>query len=669
VNGVRRTRAGAARARRTGRRACLALLAAGAGWLACGGDAEQARAPAAGDAATIPREPEHEPLAHARTDIVEGLRADAADRHHPSDGGGRAWLAEGGPAVAGGTGTWTLVYEAGPHGVAVGGTVMLQVSPFWGWSTPQTEVPEAPGYTTVETAAEGVTLESGTLDRQLLGIEVAGRTLRAGERIRIVYGAGPAGARADRFAERESRFWIAVDGDGDGVRDFVEDPPAVDVRPGPPAGLLLHLPATAQPGQEVALTVALVDAAGNAGVDFEGRVAFGEHADSVSLPRHVQIEAGDGGATRVPLRVEEEGIVRIRATAGEWTALSNPMRVSTRAPRILFGDLHGHSGYSDGTGLPEDYFAYARDVAGLDFAALTDHDHWGIPFLDRRPDLYEAIGETARRFHAPGRFVTVPGYEWTSWLYGHRHVLYFREGGGPLRSSFDEAYDTPGELWEALRPHPALTFAHHPAGGPIATDWTVAPDPELEPVVEIASVHGSSEAPDGPGVIYAPVRGNFVRDALDYGYRLGFVGSGDGHDGHPGLAHLQGGSGGLAAVLAEDLSRAAILEALRARRSYATNGARIVLGVRLAGAIMGSTLRAAELPAESTLFVDVVATAPVERVDVIRSGRVLASAEGEARSSMTLGYPVRDLAPGEYVYVRVVQEDGGAAWSSPFFVE
>jgi hypothetical protein len=25
------------------------------------------------------------------------------------------------------------------------------------------------------------------------------------------------------------------------------------------------------------------------------------------------------------------------------------------------------------------------------------------------------------------------------------------------------------------------------------------------------------------------------------------------------------------------------------------------------------------------------------------------------------------LAPGEYLYVRVVQRNGGAAWSSPFF--
>ena len=63
---------------------------------------------------------------------------------------------------------------------------------------------------------------------------------------------------------------------------------------------------------------------------------------------------------------------------------------------------------------------------------------------------------------------------------------------------------------------------------PIATNWNYPPDPELEPVTEIVSVHGSSEAADSPGLIYKPVFGNFVRETLaDRGYVLGFVGSGD----------------------------------------------------------------------------------------------------------------------------------------------
>ena len=34
----------------------------------------------------------------------------------------------------------------------------------------------------------------------------------------------------------------------------------------------------------------------------------------------------------------------------------------------------------------------------------------------------------------------------------------------------DPAYETPQLLWAALRGREALTFAHHPAGGPVATE-------------------------------------------------------------------------------------------------------------------------------------------------------------------------------------------------------
>ena len=145
-------------------------------------------------------------------------------------------------------------------------------------------------------------------------------------------------------------------------------------------------------------------------------------------------------------------------------------------------------------------------------------------------------------------------------------------------------------MWAALEGRRALTIAHHSAGGPISTDWSIPPHPELETVTEIVSVHGSSEAADSPGVIHRPVPGNFVRDALDRGYRLGFLGSSDGHDGHPGLAHLTSATGGLAAILAEDLTRDAIYDALNNRRVYATSGHRILLRASLGGHPMGSIL-------------------------------------------------------------------------------
>jgi hypothetical protein len=615
--------------------------------------------------------PEAEPTfsPNAQPEIVEALRDDLGAVRHPSDGGGRAWLVDGpNPATAGGGGTWTLVYEAGPHGVAVDGMVFLQVSPFWGWSTPQVEAEEALGYTTVTTDAEGVTLGAQTLGPQLLGIAVGGRPLEEGERVRIVYGTGPRGAHADTYAERGSRFWISVDGDGDGIRGLLPDSPTVDVGPGPPRQLVLTQPTVARPGETVRLNLAVLDAVGSAWLAVEGEIALSAPAVEARLPATVDLTPGDRGRVVVEMTVPAEGTVTVEARGpGSLHGASNPLVVSANLPRVYWGDLHGHSGLSDGTGTPEDYYRYARDIAALDVAALTDHDHWGMQPLSETPELWEGIGAQAKTFHDPGRFVTLLGYEWTSWIHGHRHVLYFEDEGSVL-SSVDPAYESPLQLWEALRGEAALTFAHHTAGGPIATNWAIPPDPELEPVTEIVSVHGSSEANDSPRVIYDPIDGHFARDVLDRGYRLGFVGSGDGHDGHPGLAHLASPTGGLVAILAEELTREAVLEALRARRVYATNGPRVLLHVTLDGAPMGAALDA-EGGRTRSLEVRVVAPEALERVDLVRSGRVVRTFAGTGSGELRLTEPIAGLQSGEYLYVRAVQVDGGAAWSSPFFLD
>jgi hypothetical protein len=606
----------------------------------------------------------------ARPDIVAALRDDLEAVRHPADGGGTAWLEpdpEGLDRVAAGeSGRWTILYEAGELGIAEGGWLFFQVPPHWGWSDPQPLSADVPGFTRVTTGAAGVRLEPATLDSGLLGIRVSGRPLAAGERVRIVYGAGAAGARGDRFAERRSRFWIGVDGDGDGIRALLAEPPEVTIAAGPPAGLALHLPTVARTGETVRLTVAALDARGNAAAGPAGEIELRgtgeglEHADRLAL---------EGGRGAIEVTAGHAGVWRVEARAASGLeGRSNPLVVTPDAPRVLWADLHGHSNLSDGTGTPEDYFTYARDVAGLDVVALTDHDHWGLRALSQHPEIWAGIRRQTELFHQPGRFVTLLGYEWTSWLHGHRHVLYFEDRGEVL-SSIDPAYESPAQLWDALRGRPALTFAHHSAGGPIATNWTYPPDPELEPVTEVVSVHGSSEAPDTPGMIYSPVPGNFVRDVLDRGYRLGLVGSGDGHDGHPGLAHLVSPSGGLAAILADEATREAVLEALRARRVYATNGPRIYLQVDLAGRPMGSVMSVDELGGRATLTARVVAPEPLDGIDLVRSGGAIETVDCDDRLDCELSRQISDPDAGGYLYLRARQVDGGAAWSSPFFFD
>ena len=241
-----------------------------------------------------------------------------------------------------------------------------------------------------------------------------------------------------------------------------------------------------------------------------------------------------------------------------------------------------------------------------------------------------------------------------------------------------------GSCGSGLRGKPAITLAHHSAGQPIPTNWTFAPDPVLEPVTEVSSVHGTSEALDCPSVLRGAIPGNFVRDALEHGYELGFIASGDSHDGHPGLPHLNPsygyrppragrpallGNGGVAALVDCERTRASALATLRARRVYASSGPRALLFVELEGHPGGSRVRLADLPRHPTLTYELHATGPVRAAEWIARGRkpkAVALEAGALDAAGTVSLPRLD--GGDFVYLRVEQEDGGLVWSSPIFV-
>ncbi len=619
---------------------------------------------------------------------------------NPADGQGRAWLeaviaidphaeprtwrrgeSDGARPVipAASIQRIELSFEVGELGIDEGGMLFVMPEPFWSWSEAQVTNPSDFGYTTATAQSGGVELLPGSPGATF---QVEGRALEPGERIDIVVGAGPRGTRVDEFAERGSEILIAVDADGDGMRRWLAESVQLDIVAHAGVQIVAFGPAEVAPGDSIEVSVAIVDANGS-----RARWPMDSGDESGLAKGTFEIKRIDGptlaalGLASVitsrslpddPLRIRfsspnHESTIRLsihgRGTLEGFETTVNPIVVRDSPTRLVWGDLHGHSRLSDGTGTPDDYFSYARDVARLDVIALTDHDHWGVRPLDEYPSLAESILQSALRFNEPGSFVTIPGYEWTNWLHGHRHVLYFSEEA-PIFSAIDPATDRPDELWDALRGKPALTFAHHSAGEPVATNWFYPPDPELEPLTEITSIHGMSEAADAPLPVLGAIPGNFVRDALLRGYKLGFVGSGDSHDGHPGLAHLVTGQSGLAAIFTESLDWSGLLAAMKQRRTFATNGIRPWMEVFIDETFMGSSL-----PSDTNdhvLRVRYEATAPIERIDLVRSDRI-STLEGPGTLSLEFERKIPVLLPGEFHYVRIIQEDGGVAWSSPIF--
>ena len=135
---------------------------------------------------------------------------------------------------------------------------------------------------------------------------------------------------------------------------------------------------------------------------------------------------------------------------------------------------------------------------------------------------------------------------------------------------------------------------------------------------------------------------------------------------------LAGGLGGMAAILSEERTREGVLAAFRERRVYATNGPRILLRTAFGSFGMGMTAPVPDPDADGPsddLFVHVVAVTPLERIDIVRSGEPVQSIPAEGVLELAVQVTLDGIRSGEFVYVRAVQEDQGAAWSSPIFFE
>lgn len=586
------------------------------------------------------------------------------------DGHGTAWVNPGGPVTAGSRGTWDFGLRVGKGGIPTGGGIVFQVSPFWGWSAPQTTDPDRPGFCTVRTTSSCSLAVGGDRSRMYVMAQVASGAMEEGDTLVVRYGdtgqsLHPEGAAVvEPYAERLQEFFFKTDGDGDGVFGAIPVQPGLQVQARPAVALWVNAPSLVAPHDSFAVTVAALDEAGNCDTAYRGTITITADAPA-DFSRTLAFGADENGAARFVGVLHRPGLTVFTAvdTVTGLAATSNPVLCGAGSVfhRVFWGDIHGHTGLSDGTGTPGDYYRYARDVAGLDVAASTDHDTWGFRPL-RGASWDSTMAETAR-FHEPGRFITLLGYEWTSWSFGHRNV-YFPSDSGAVFPCNERRTDTPAELWKALAPWRAITIAHHVGGGPVATDWRRRPPPRQEMVVEVYSVHGNSECFGCRGMIYSPAEGHFVQDALGRGYRLGFVASGDGHVCHPGR-WSPGNTQGLVAFLADTLTREAIWECLTARRVYATSGARILLQFAVNDRPMGSEL--AEVDGIRRITAAAVGTAPLARLEIVKNGSARWTIPCNGMVA-TVEQTDSTQGGGDYYYARVLQEDGHQAWSSPVWV-
>ncbi|MGE3700740.1 MAG: DUF3604 domain-containing protein [Hyphomicrobiaceae bacterium] len=555
-----------------------------------------------------------------------------------------------GPFVAGSFARLKLVYTAGRFGIDDTGGIRVCFRFATDGGPPQFSDPSAPNFVSVR-ASNGAVLDvrydyklnTRPWDRTIV-VRVVRGYMREGDTITLHFGdpgGGSPGYCFQTFVDPFHQFLVLADPIATSAFVCVADQPTFAIVAGDPQTWHAMLPTRRPIGEQFDLGIRIDDRWGNSCPPGISTVHLDAEGPLDGVSSTVAFQKGATSLRVSGLRLTAPGIgtINVRDPTGALLARSNPILAVESDDLIsCWADLHAQSAETIGSSSIVDYCRYARDEAFLDAVGHQGND------FQITSAFWDELNAVMRSMNQPGRFVTVPGYEWSgnTALGGDRNV-FFREEGRPIRRSSHaltpDLADSDSDCHDARALFAALTANREDAvcwahcGGRYA-DIGFAHDVALERSIEIHSSWGTFEW--------------LLRDAFAHGYRVGIVANSDGHKGRPG-AEMPGASqfgaiGGLTCFLVKELSRDAIFDAMKARHHYATSGCRLHLAVQAQLApgasiyvddpdLPGSTGRIASTAImgdivvgaahEAAISVHIDATSPILAVEIRRGPEVI----------------------------------------------
>jgi hypothetical protein len=342
------------------------------------------------------------------------------------------------------------------------------------------------------------------------------------------------------------------------------------------------------------------------------------------------------------------------------------------AYNVYYGNLHAHCSYSDGIGTPQEAFEYARDSAMVDIQALTDHTHM------LTSGEYSNIRVYAAGYTQDGVFVALAGQEHgslsTSRTGAFGHMNFYEattlipqyDNGDDYRYNLAGTYAWLISHTDGITGEPLFAVFNHPyyTGGTGADAqfhhfaYSVTGDSAMM-LTEIRNGQRSDN--------YEPE----YLEALSKGWHVGVTANQDNHNGMWG-DQPNPNSGNdiyLTGVLADTLTKEAVLQALKARRTFAMEvnpkSDRMGLLYQCDGHWMGSVFETAA----DTIHFDITIWAQNNfiSVELLRNGIQIAYTS--PGSNYAEWHPEdRPLFGESYYFVRAQQTDGNYLWSSPIWV-
>lgn len=338
--------------------------------------------------------------------------------------------------------------------------------------------------------------------------------------------------------------------------------------------------------------------------------------------------------------------------------LERTLEIGGQVWRLVFADLHSHTKRSpDAMGTLDNAYFWARDIMRIDVLGSTDHDertrHW----------LTDWEYELGRRFHALFRnpdFLVMHGFEWTSntkklqgEFIGHRATI----DSSRVYRNTDPNADELAEYYALMLAEDAIGVPHHL--GKLGGATFLLHDPQVQPITEIASVHGVFE-----DAVHEKLTGEGARFAL--------TAAGDDHTAQPG----RNGLAGVWIPPGPTLDADEFKDSLRARRTFAVQRDGMWVDFRVNDAPAGSFLEQ-DGPLIAFFELREVPGDTPFTVNLIRNDQIdtpLFAATYPAGSSPRRLVPIPAHPLPAYYMLRVTSGTGTASkdtrlWSTPVWVD
>ena len=351
-----------------------------------------------------------------------------------------------------------------------------------------------------------------------------------------------------------------------------------------------------------------------------------------------------------------------------------------------FGQLHGHTQYSDGAGSlmdALDYIANLPESANVQFVAFTDHSNYFDTTSAANPEgaLYDMslassysqqrwkeYKDAIANFNATqSGIIAIGGFEMT-WSGGPGHINTFNTPGIVSRNNStlnNKTSDAGMKAYYALLSqtegadsisqfnHPGTTFGNF-------SDFSYW-DPVIDSRMYMVEV-GNGEGQIGAGGYY-PSYEQYIM-ALDKGWHVAPTNNQDNHKGKWGNAN-----DARDVILTDNFTEEGIYQAIRDMHMYATEDKNLLVNYSVNGQIMGSSIT--DVPETLDINVSVNdpdATDSIAKVEVVvNSGKVAHTwsdaaelASGELSVTLDSGY--------SYYFIRVTEADGDLAVTAPVWV-